>query len=267
MTHMITLYLAQFRTTIAEQLQYRAGLVIWMIGLILEPIIYLAVWTTVAASEGGSVDGFTARDFAAYFIATMIVDHATFTWIMWEFEWWVKDGKLSPILLRPVHPIHRQIAQNLTFKLLTLLISLPMALILMLFFRPTFHFEPWSVLAFIVALIGAMALRWMIEWTIAMAAFWTTRVSAINMVYFWIFLFMSGQAAPLALLPGPLAAVAEWLPFYRMLGFPVELFIGRLTPVQAISGIGVQAVWIAAIFVVMNAVWARGVRAYAAVGA
>ena len=60
MTSLPSLYIAQFRTTIAEQLQYRGALFIWLIGLVLEPVIFLAVWTAVAASQGGSVDGFTA---------------------------------------------------------------------------------------------------------------------------------------------------------------------------------------------------------------
>ena len=55
------LYRAQFKTTIAEQFQYRGALVIWLIGLILEPVIYLSVWSTVARSQGGSVDGFNPR--------------------------------------------------------------------------------------------------------------------------------------------------------------------------------------------------------------
>ena len=85
---------------------------------------------------GGEVDGFGAGGFAAYFLAAMVVNHATFTWIMWEFEYRIRNGKLSPLLLRPIHPIHRDIANNLTFKLLTLAVVLPVAAVLALLFRP-----------------------------------------------------------------------------------------------------------------------------------
>lgn len=187
---------------------------------------------------------------------------------MWEFEWWIREGNLSPLLLRPVHPIHRQIAVNLTFKLLTLVIVLPVAAILALVFRPTFDgVRPWTVAAFLVALVLAIALRYAIEWTLALAAFWTTRVSAINQLYFVAFIFLSGQAVPLALLPGPVQTLAQWLPFYRVLGFPVELLLGRLTPQDAVVGIAAQAVWIAVVWLLMQRVWARGVRQYSAVGA
>jgi ABC-type uncharacterized transport system permease subunit len=38
----------------------------------------------------------------------------------------------------------------------------------------------------------------LLDWTVALAAFWTTRVSAINQIHFMAVLFFSGQIAPLA---------------------------------------------------------------------
>lgn len=267
MSDLLVLYRAQFKTTIAEQFQYRGALVIWLLGLILEPVIYLSVWTTVARSQGGAVDGLTGADFAAYYLVAMFVDHASFTWVMWEMEYWIRQGSLSPLLVRPVHPIHRHIAGNLTFKLLTMAVIVPVAIGLALVFHPNFTITAVTALAFVPALLLAMALRFAVEWTIASAAFWVTRVSAINQLYFVAFLFLSGFAVPLALLPGPVQTVAEWLPFYRMLGFPVDLLLGRLTPDQIATGFVAQVAWLALAVIGLNVTWARGVRQFSAVGA
>ncbi len=267
MTDLLGLYRAQFKTTIAEQFQYRGALVIWLLGLILEPVIYLSVWSAVARSQGGSVDSFTAADFAAYYLVAMLVDHASFTWIMWEMEFWIRQGTLSPLLVRPVHPIHRQIANNLTFKLLTMAVVLPVVLVLAIVLRPNFTISPATAALFVPALVLAMAMRFAIEWTIASTAFWITRVSAINQVYFVSFMFLSGFAVPLALLPGPVQTLAAWLPFYRMLGFPADLLLGRLSPEQIVTGFAAQLAWLAIAVVLLNVTWARGVRQYSAVGA
>jgi len=261
------LYRAQFRTTIANQLQYRGALLLWMLGLILQPVVYLAVWAAVARSNQGSVDGYTAGDFAAYFLATMVVNHATFTWIAWEFEYRVRHGHLSPLLLRPSHPIHRDIADNLSFKLLTLVIVLPATFLLALAFEPTAEISPWTVAAFAPALALAIALRFAIEWTLALAAFWTTRVEPLNRFYFVFALFLSGQAVPLALLPGPVRVLADVLPFRWTVAFPVELLLGRVPPQQAAIGFAAQLGWLALAVLVLRAVWARGIRRYGAVGA
>jgi ABC-2 type transport system permease protein len=264
---LLGLYRAQFKTTIAEQFQYRGALVIWLLGLVLEPVIYLSVWSTVAQSQGGEVDGFGAADFAAYYLVALVVSQATFTWVMWEMEWWIRQGTLSPLLVRPVHPIHRHIASNLTFKLLTMMVVIPVVIVLALVYHPHFTITPWTALAFLPALVNAMALRFSVEWTLASVAFWVTRVSAINQLYFVAFLFLSGYAVPLALLPEQVRILAEWLPFYRMLGFPVELLLGRLSPEAVVFGFVAQIAWLAIAILGLNVVWARGVRQYSAVGA
>jgi ABC-2 type transport system permease protein len=264
---LLALYRAQFQTTIAGQLQYRMALVIWMLGLVLSPVVYLAVWSAVARSQGGEVDGFTAGDFAAYFLVTMVVNHATFSWIAWEFEYRVRQGTLSPLLLRPVHPIHRDVAENLSFKALTMVVVVPVTGALALAFRPTFAPAPWAVVAFVPTLLLAMALRFATDWTLALGAFWLTRVEALNRLYFVAVLFLSGQAAPLALLPGPARLVADLLPFRWFIAFPVELLLGRLTPRETLVGVGAQLVWLAAALALLRLVWSRGIRRYGAVGA
>ena len=57
------------------------------------------------------------------------------------------------------------------------------------------------------------------------------------------------------------------LPFRWTVGFPVELFLGKLTPVQALTGIAVQLVWLGLILLLLRVVWRAGLRIYSAVGA
>ena len=96
MRSLLEVYVQQFKTTLASQVQYRAALAIWMISHVLEPVIYLVVWSTVARASGGRVGSFTTGDFVAYFIVLMLVNHATFTWIMFEYDYRIREGLLSP---------------------------------------------------------------------------------------------------------------------------------------------------------------------------
>jgi ABC-2 type transport system permease protein len=261
------LYAQVFRTTLATQLQYRAALFIWLIGHILTPLVSLVVWTAVSHSAGGSAGGFTAGDFSAYYMVLMVVNHLTFTWIMFEFEYRVRHGSLSLALLRPVHPIHSDVADNVAFKLITLPGILLAAGVLALTFPPAFHPPLWAWAAFLPALALAFVIRFLLEWTLALSAFWTTRVSAVNSGYFVLSLFLSGQIAPLALLPGWVKTIAAILPFRWSVAFPVELLLGRVSPLQALEGFAVQAAWLAASLLLLRVVWRAGVRVYSAVGA
>lgn len=264
---LIEVYRAKFRSEIAVQFAYRGALAIWLLGLLLEPVVYLVVWTTVAASQGGAVGGFTGGEFAAYFAILMVVNQLTFTWHFHEMEWRIRQGFFSPLLLRPVHPIHSDIAENLTFKLLTVTAVAPAAIVLLVAFGASFQPSLLDVVAFLPSLVLAMVLRFLIEWTLALAAFWLTKVSAVNQAYYVLMLFLSGQVAPLALLPPAVQVLASLLPFRWMVAFPVETLQGRLSPTEIAAGLGAQIVWIALAWSLLQVGWRAGVKRYSAVGA
>lgn len=260
-------YVARFKVALGVQFQYRASLIIWLTWTIMESVIYLVVWTTVARSSGGRVGGFDTQDFAAYFLVTMVVNHLTFTWIMHEFEYRIRQGQLSSLLLKPLHPIHGDIAENVTYKGLTAIVLAPSLVPLVLAFRPALHPEPWAVVAFLPALLLAFLLRFLSGWTLALAGFWTTRVFAINEMYFVAMLFLSGQMVPLSLLPAPIQALAAALPFRWMVSFPVELLLGRVSPEEAVVGFGAQAFWLIVSAALAVVIWRAGLKRYSAVGA
>ena len=267
MRRRLAIWRAQARNTLAIQLHYRVSLVIWMIGLVLSPLVYLVVWTTVAHTQGGSVASYSAYDFAAYFIVLMIVDHITFTWVIFNAEFRIRQGQLSPLLLRPIHPINADIVENASYKTLMLAVLIPAAVVMSLAFRPSLHPAPWAVLAFFPALALAAVLRFTVEWTVSLTSFWISRMAALDQMYYVLVLFLSGQVAPIALLPLPMRVLATVLPFRWMVAFPVELVLGRDSPRDALIGFGLLIGWLVVGIVALRITWRRGVRQYSAVGA
>jgi ABC-2 type transport system permease protein len=267
MRRMPTVWRAQGKIAFAIQLQYRVSLVIWMIGLVLNPLIYLVVWTTVSRSTGGHVASYSTHDFAAYFIVLMLVDHVTFTWVIFNADYRVRQGQFSPLLLRPVHPIHGDMAENVVFKLLMMSVLLPAAAIMTLVFQPTLHPAPWAVIAFFPALALAAVLRFLTEWTVALVAFWISRMAAVDQMYYVLVLFLSGQVAPLVLFPLPVRVLADVLPFRWMVAFPVELLLGRDSPRDALVGFGALLAWLLVAWIGFRVTWRVGVKHYSAVGA
>ena len=163
-------YRQQFSAGLATNLAYRGAVGIWVFSGLIQPLVFIVVWRTVAG--GGAVAGYTADQFVSYFLVAMVVDHLTFIWHMFEFEWRMRTGAFSPLLLRPVHPIHHDVCENLSYKLVGLVGVLPAAILLGLVFGADLSgITPMSVLAFLPALLLAMALRFLVEWCLALAAF------------------------------------------------------------------------------------------------
>jgi viologen exporter family transport system permease protein len=260
-------YAAKFQNEIANQFAYRGAIAIWLLALVSAPVISLVVWTTIARENGGSAGGITTGQYAAYFVAVMVVNTMTFTWIMWEMEWRVKNGFFSPVLLRPMHPIHNDVVVNLTFKMMTLVAMLPIAVVLAVVFNADFNTTIWDALALIPVLLGAMAVRFLCEWTVSLAALWITRTVTLNQLYGTLVMFLAGQVAPLSLFPEPVRVVAAILPFRWTVAFPADVLLGRADGRDLLTGIGMQLLWLGIGFLAMRQVWSRGVRRYSAVGA
>lgn len=265
-TALTAYYRSQFASSLSINLAYRGAVAIWVLSTVIQPLVFLVVWRTVAG--GGSVSGYSAGQFVSYFLVAMVVDHLTFIWHMWEFEWRMRTGAFSPLLLRPIHPIHHDIAENLSYKIVGLVGVLPAAVVLAVVFSADLSGTGFGqIAAFLPALVLAMALRFVVEWCLALAAFWLTKVSALNTLFFSLFSFLSGQFAPLAVLPAAVQTVALWSPFPWSLAFPVEVFLGRRSGADLWLGYLAQLGWIALALLGLRLLWARAVRHYSAVGA
>lgn len=243
---LLAYYAAKFLAELALQVAYRGAVVIWLIVLVVQPLVSLLVWTTVARSNGGEAGGFTSGEYAAYFIVLMVVNHLTFIWHMCEFGWCIRTGFFTPHFLRPIHPIHNDVVENLSFKVVGLVGIVPAAIILAFAFNAGFSgTTTGSVVAFVPVLLLAMALRFILEWTLALAAFWMTKVPALNDCYSFVSYFLAGMVAPLALLPEPARILANILPFRWSVSFPIEVLLEQLDAGMVALGIGLQVFWIA----------------------
>ncbi|HYP44523.1 MAG TPA: ABC-2 family transporter protein [Propionibacteriaceae bacterium] len=259
-------YRRQMASSLARNLAYRGAVAIWVVTSVIQPLVFIVVWRTVAGT--GSTGGYTAHQFVAYFLVMMVVDHLTFIWHMWEFEYRIRTGAFSPLLLRPVHPIHNDICENVSYKLIGLVGILPAAVALAVIFDADLSGTSFvAVIAAVPALLLAMVLRFIVEWCVALSAFWLTKVSAINAVFFSLFTFLGGQFAPLSVLPGWMQTVAAWTPFPWTLAFPVEVLLGRRSGTDLWVGCFAQLVWIAIAVLALRLLWGRATRRYTAVGA
>jgi ABC-2 type transport system permease protein len=122
------------------------------------------------------------------------------------------------------------------------------------------------VVAFLPVLVAAFLMRFMFEWALALAAFWTTRVTALNQIYFSLLMFFAGRVAPIALLPPVLQTIASSAPFYYMVGFPVDVLLGHVPVHEIWRGFAIQLFWLAAAWVTVTFAWRRSVAQFSAVG-
>ena len=259
-------YATMARVSVLAQFQYRDANYFYMIGMVAEPIVYLVVWSTIARQQGGSVEGYTAGNFAAYYIVWTLVRNMNIVFTPFGWEERIRTGELSGWMLRPGHPIHYDLAFFAGWKFVVIIMWLPIAAVLSLLFRPELETNALQVAVFVVAIWGAYLIRSLVLWVLGMITFWTTRVTALYEAYFVAELLLSGRLVPMDLLPDWAQAVAWFLPFQWTFAFPITALVGPITTAELLVGLLMQGLWIAIGTLAVRIVWHRGVRRYGAVG-
>ena len=265
---MLNIFKRLWQVNWAEQWQYRANLIMYLLYWLVSPIIYLAVWTSIANSKG-SVNGFTANDFITYYMVLLIADQMTSNIVIHTFAYKIQDGTLSGELIRPIHPmLTNALVNNIAFKGLTIMGMTPVWIILYFLFKPDFSGVTWSgLLLSIPAMILGFAVGFLLSATITSLAFWTTRVYSIHEFYFALILLFSGQFVPLPLMPKIIQDIAQYLPFQLFMYYPIQLILGKLSNAQIIQGFVSGGIWLAMSILLFNWVWREGVKHFSAVGA
>ena len=263
---LLDFYLTRGRTQIQSEFQYRVATYFWLIGMIAEPVVYLVVWTTIADQHGGQVQGITSGEFAAYYIVWTLVRNMNIVFTPYGWEWRIREGQFSAALLRPLHPLHDDLAAFAGWKPVVILLWLPIAGALWLAFDPTLDPTPLEVVVFFFAIWGAYLIRTMFMSILGMVTFWTTRVSAIFELAIAIELLLSGRLVPLTLMPDWAENLAGFLPFQWSFYFPIQALIGGYSTGTLLRGLAMQVFWIVALTGLTLFIWRFAVRRYSAVG-
>lgn len=252
-----------WRVAVADIVAYRAEMVIWILSATL-PLVMLSLWN--AASAAGPLSGLSQGDFARYFAVTLVVRQLTGAWVVWELNYQIRTGALSPQLLRPVNPLVYNFATTLAAIPWRLVVLVPI-LGALAWWRPEIVFLPsaLSVVAFAVSVALAFALAWLVQCVFGLLAFWWDQSLGLFSVWFAVWAFLSGYVVPLPLLPPGLAAAVRWLPFHGTLGAPIDALLGVEANVGEV--LAIQAGWVVILTGVVVALWKAGVRRYGAVGA
>jgi len=249
-------------TQYAYMLEYRAEIALWALSGVL-PLIMLGVWS---GSEAAGGLGLSPERLSRYFLSAFVVRQFTIVWLVHVFEEDALQGRLSPYLLQPLHPLWRYLASHLSEQATRLPFVVLIMAIFFLFQPAAFWLPtPGGFLLAVVAIHLAFLLRFLLQTVITMLCFWTERAAALERLLLIPYLFLSGLVAPLEAFPEGVRAFALLTPFPAMLSFPAQLLAGE--PVDLAGGLITIGVWAALLLPLALWLWQAGLRRYSAMGA
>ena len=262
-------YLQVFRIGIQNTLVYRLNF-FFRAGVGLIPLMgTIFLWQAVYADKGGNVGGYALSQMISYYLLVTVID--AFTAVAeddWQIAGDIKDGQISQFLVRPINYLAYRFWLYLSGRLIYTTVALVPVGVFVFVLREHVVLPPslGAGLVFVASLAMAALLQFMIACTMALLAFWVLDVSTFIFIQFAFEHIASGHLFPVDILPVWMSRLMMMTPYPYMLYFPAGVYLGRIRGGELWGGLCIQAVWVVLVFLLLQAVWRRGVRRYSAVG-
>lgn len=247
---------------------YRAEFWIGFAGSLLSQFgVAFFLWKAVFAARGAdSMAGFTFASLVLYYLLVPLVDRTINGQEGGMMSGEIYDGGLTRYLLYPVSLFRvkymAKLAQNTLYLAQMVLI---LGLYFAVFGSPSSLSLASAAMSAPVFLLSGM-LAFALTACIDMLAFWADNVWNILILNRIVTNLLGGALVPLAFFPAKVQAALEWLPWTRLVSFPIRCVQGQVGAAEWLRGLLLTALWLAVFAALASWLWRRGVRAYAGVG-
>jgi ABC-2 type transport system permease protein len=234
-------------------------------------IAILYVWRTIYSGKGpdSTVGTYTLAEMISYYLLITVVDALTaVNEDDWQIATDIKDGNISQFLLKPIDYLIYRLCLFLSGRLTYLAVAV---LPLLAFILCLHRYFLWpaggtALSCFLISTVLTALLQFFISYTMAMLAFWVLEVSTFIFILFAFEYIASGHLFPLDILPAGLQRVLYFTPFPYQLYFPVSIYMGKLSDLELLKGLFIQASWVVLSYALARLAWRRGIKHYSAVG-
>ena len=260
-------YLSVYAMSLQDVLQRRASLLMDRIGGLAFVLALYFFWDSLLKGRDSFL-GYSRPQMLSYVLAMNILRSFVFTGRGWELVHEISSGRLSNYLLRPVSYLGYCLSLDMAQKSIHVAAAVfEVGTLILVFHAPLYlPHAPGTWALFLAATLMSSLLFFLLEFVVSSLAFWTSE-SGGPLFCFELFLqFAAGAFFPLDVLPLALRRALEATPFPYMVYFPVRIFLEKVSPVEALRILGMEALWLAAVYAAAMTVWRRGVRSYAAEG-
>jgi ABC-2 type transport system permease protein len=251
-----------------KMFSYRADFWISFIGNVLTQFgVAYFLWKAIFAARGvAEMEGYTFGGLMLYYLLVPLVGRVVFGQEMGFMSGEIYDGGLTRYLLYPVSYFRVKYSANLAQITLYLVQMLLTVAVFLAFFRQPFSLGWRGFLMALPVFLLAGLMHFSITACLEMTAFWADNVWSILVFNRMITGLLGGGLIPLAFFPARLRAVIEYLPFSRLLSFPIRCLLGQVGVAEWAKGLGLTAVWGLIFAGIASVVWRKGLRGYSGVG-
>lgn len=262
-------YTQAFQLGFEMALEYRVNFLISLISAAYPIFIQTFMWTAIYqnATEA-SVYGYTYRQMIAYTFMAGLISRIVRTGFEYDIMDDIKNGKYSKFLVQPLGYFPYRLASYLGQKLPNLAMILGILVIVLLGLNAIWgvSISMLQVAAFLVTLLLAVMLNFLIFYCFSAVAFWIIEIGFLFEGIRIVTILLSGGIFPLEVFGDTFVKITNLLPFKYTVNYPINVLNGKIPPDQIIQGVLIQCLWIALCWLLAKLLWREGGKHYVAVG-
>lgn len=227
---MLSKYVESYKISFKKVLAYRFSMMLSLItGPILIAIQYF-VWTAIYSTTGAqTLGGFSQTQMISYYIIITLIAIYLYTPVINDLHRGVREGKFVRFITKPIsYPVFKFIETLASRTIATFLEMIPILGIVALLFG-TDYFVSQTFFLFILSVIIAFLLNYLVSLMIGCIIFWFKRPNGVNSVYRIINFLLAGALIPLSFFPETIQTVIMLTPFPYLAYIPASIFVGNTT--------------------------------------
>ncbi len=260
------------QTCVEERLVYRADFafatLIRFLPIVTQIFLWGAIFGVHTDEPHQKLNGYTYGDMVAYYLLAMVARaFSSMPGLSSGIALDVRDGTIKKYLTQPIDMLGYLFWHRVAHKLVYYAIATGPFLLVFYLCRHYFNGWPdgWTIAAWVISLMMAFLIGFLIESLIGLISFWFLEVSSLIFIYMMFNYFLSGHMIPLDFL-GTFGEWVKLLPFKYLAFFPATVMLGRHTHPELLVELGIGICWILVLWGANRIAFSRGVRRYGAFG-
>lgn len=255
-------FLTYLRAGVIEQLSFRLGTFVILLGNIIYLIIVYFLWQAIYESSGVEVvNGMTFNDTMIYLVLATAMNSFMENYLVWEIGRDIQSGRIILDLLKPMQ-YERLRLFTLSGSMLVgvFLCFLPTAVIVYFITSGAIPLG-LNILYFVASALLAVFVNYFINFMVATICLYTESIWGINIMKEVVISLLSGATVPLAFFPDWLRNIVMYLPFQAIYNAPMQQLIGSsLSTQERFKMLGVQLFWAVTCCILSKLFWKVSIK-------
>ncbi len=266
----INKYLSIFKISFQQEFVYRLNFIMWRFRNVMQIFLIFFLWSSVFSDPTRIVFGYDRGKILTYVFGILLLRAIVFSSRTVDVTGEIASGDLTNYLLKPINYFRYWFTRDLSSKALNLSFAIVESTLLFLILKPPFFLQtdPTIIFFFASSLVMAVLIYFSLLFLTSMITFWAPSSGWPAQFLFIAIVteFLSGAVFPLDVMPVLFQKVIHFLPFQYLLFFPLQIYLGKVNFSTMLSGVVIALVWTLILLIVVNWVWKKGVKNYAAEG-